>query len=91
MMHVRIVRRYQRGNQSPLIEEEQIREWSKERGTKVHTMIYKTLHRKPKIGQHESLEFVICVSSTCYIFSYGLDASHKCLFNYQICRQATPK
>jgi hypothetical protein len=30
MMHVRIVRRYQRGNQSPLIEEEQIREWSKE-------------------------------------------------------------
>jgi hypothetical protein len=36
--------------------------------TEVHTLIYKTLHRKPKIEQHESLEFVICVSSACYIF-----------------------
>jgi hypothetical protein len=55
MMHVRIVRRYQRGNQSPLIEEEQIREWSKETGQSTHNdlqnITQKTKDRATRISR----------------------------------------
>ena len=43
-------RRYQRGNQRPQIEG-QTTQWAKENG---QTTIYKILHRKPTIKQHES-------------------------------------
>jgi len=42
--------KYQRGNQKPLFEEGHTLQWPKEKG---QTMIYKTLHRKQKIEQHE--------------------------------------
>jgi hypothetical protein len=38
----RRVRRYQRGNQKPYIEEEQTTPWPKEKSTKGQTTIYKT-------------------------------------------------
>jgi hypothetical protein len=43
-----VFKRYQRGNQKTGIEEIQTIQWPKEKG---QTMIYKTTHRKPKIGQ----------------------------------------
>jgi hypothetical protein len=39
------------GNQKPEVEEKPTTQWPKEKG---QTLIYKTLHRKLKIEQHES-------------------------------------
>ena len=47
---VRKVWRYQRGDQKPEVKEGQTIQRPKEKG---QTMTYKTLHRKPKIEQHE--------------------------------------
>ncbi len=50
LVQVRWVRKYQMGNQNPKHEEGQTTQWPNEKG---HTTIYKILHIKLKIEQHE--------------------------------------
>jgi hypothetical protein len=51
MERLKELKKYQRGNDNPSIQEGQTTHWPKE---KVQTTIHKTHHRKITIGQHET-------------------------------------
>ena len=64
---IRKVLRYQNVNQKTYIDEEQTTQWTKEKGTKGQSMMYKTLHRKLKMITNDITNQI---NITIYLLNY---------------------